>query len=348
MKVALVRPPNKGNTGRGVGFYAERLFQSLSKIPELELSWMNYSLNPFAYQKYDIVHFPYFDFYQLTLPIARISRTVVTVHDAIPLKFPTHFPTGQKAKTVWPIQKKILSKVDAIITDSEASRSDLIDLIKLPAEKISVTYLAADPEFKKITNEEFLLKIQKKFNLPSEFLLYVGGVNWNKNVAALLKATDTNIVLVGKEFLKEDVDLNHTELKPFKEILDLIKNKENIKRLGFVETEDLAGIYNLASAYVQPSIYEGFGLPLLEALTCGTPTVSGDGGSLKEVGGQAAIYADVNSPFDLKNKIDEVLKYSAIKKEKLSEKSLEQASKFSWSKTAVDTVKVYEKVMGLN
>lgn len=343
MKVALVRPPNQGSLVRGIGFYADRLFNALSKIPNLELSWMNYSKNPFAYQKYDIAHFPYFDLFYLTFPPVRVSRTIVTLHDVIPLKFPTHFPKGKKAKIAWPIQKKLLSGVNAVITDSEVSKRDILEESNLNASKVFVTHLAADPEFHKMA------KVKNKFHLPERFALYVGGVNWNKNVPSLIKACQEikiPLVLVGQEFTGANSNLSNVELLPFKEILKLLKDDPNIIRLGFVETPDLAEVYNLASVYVCPSTYEGFGLPLLEALASGTPAISGGGGSLKEIAGDAPVYANVENPHDLAGKIKEVLAMDKARLAKLSEKGMAQAAKFSWAKTAAKTFEVYDQVLG--
>ncbi len=339
MKVGLVKPPNTGNSVRGVGFYAERLFNALLEKKDLEISWMNYSKNPFAYQKYDIVHFPFFDPFMLTLPPVRVSRTIVTVHDLIPLKFPAHYPLGRKAKVVWPVQKKILAGVDGIITDSKASKKDIEEIVKIPPDKIFITYLAADKAFQKLTDEKLLSKVKKKFNLPDKFALYVGGVNWNKNVPGLIKACaliNLPLVLVGKEFEAKGLDLSHKELASFREVTELMVNNKNILPLGFVETADLVGIYNLATVYVQPSFYEGFGLPVLEALASGAPVVSGMGGSLAEIGGKAVVFAEVDDPKDLAEKIS---------KSKKNDKGMDQANKFSWQKCADETYDIYQEIL---
>lgn len=339
MRVALVKPPHQGSLSRGVGFYAQRLFDSLSKKSEISLEWMNLSFNPLAYQKFDLVHFPYFDFTFSTLPPVRLSKTVVTVHDMTPLVFPGHFPFGNRAKIIWPIQKKLLSGVDAVLTDSNTSKNDITKIAGISKEKVTVTYLAADPAFKKITDTIILYSIIVKYKLPEKFVLYVGGVNWNKNLPTLIQACqqiNIPLVIVGKEALGKNLDLNHAESQSFQQVLDLIKNDTKILRLGFVPTEDLVGIYNLAKVYVQPSFYEGFGLPVLEAMGCGTPVICGKNSSLIEIAGDAATFADVTSVDDLADKIVNVKKTG---------KEILQAQKFTWEKTAGETLKVYEKVL---
>lgn len=348
MRVALVKPPNIDSRVRGGGFYAERLYTSLQNISDLKVEWQNFSVNPKTYEKYDLVHFAYFDPFALTLPPVRLTKTVVEIHDLIPLKFPEHFPLGRKAKVIWPVQKRILKSVNAITTLSEASKKDITEITKYPREKIQVVYLAADPAFKRVSDKNYLERIKKKYHLQQKFVLYVGGVNWNKNLITLVIACQkngVNLVLVGKEFLREDVDFSHSELEPFREVLQIIKNDQRVQRLGFVPTEDLVGIYNLASVYVQPSVYEGFGLPILEAMSCGLPVICGRNSSLPEIAGDAATYADVKDFKDLSIKILEALKFSSSEKSKVAENSIKQSQKFSWQKTAEKTYEVYQNVI---
>lgn len=350
IKVGLVKSPNISSHVRGGGFYADRLLKSLSQTPDINVNFVDYSINPAVYRKYDLIHFTYFDFFNLTLPPVRPVKTVVAVHDMTPLKFPQHFPLGKKAKVVWPIQKTILKNVDAITTLSEVSKKDIVELTGIPSEKIKVIYLAADPEFKKIKDIKLLKKIGEKYSLPDKFMLYVGGVNWNKNLPALIKACrqiNVNLVLVGKEFLNKDVDFSHAELQPFKEVLGLIESDQRTHRLGFVPTGDLAAIYNLATIYVQPSVYEGFGLPVLEAMSCGTPVICGRKSSLGEIGGEAAIYADVENSADIAAKIDRTLKLPRTAYDKIGTESIRQARNFSWEKTARETLEMYQKVLSV-
>lgn len=332
MRVALVRPPHGGSLVRGVGFYAQRLFDSLVTLG-LDIHWVDFSFSPIRYSGYDLVHFPYFDLFYLTFPPVRFSKTVVTLHDVTPLVFPEAFPVGIRGKNVWPIQKALLQTADAILTDSENSKRDIIKITGAPAGKVAVTYLAPDDAFRPMKNPE------KKYGLPKDFVLYVGGVNWNKNLPTLVRAckkAELPLVIVGKEALGEGLDLFHAESRPFKELLGLIDDGAKVIRLGFVQTSDLVAVYNLAKVYCQPSVYEGFGLPILEAMSCGTPVVCGKNSSLTEIAGEAGHYANVEDEHDLAAKL-----LSAK-----PGKELAQAAKFTWGKTAKATYEIYEKVLG--
>ncbi|PJE68881.1 hypothetical protein COU96_02790, partial [Candidatus Shapirobacteria bacterium CG10_big_fil_rev_8_21_14_0_10_38_14] len=189
-------------------------------------------------QQFDIVHYPYFDLFWLTLPIKKPKPTVVTIHDVIPLVFPQHFPLGIKGKIKFKIQKFSLKGVKAVITDSKNSKKDIANWLAYPKEKIYVIPLAPGKEFRPITNRQSLVATKQKYQLPDTFVLYVGDVNYNKNIPGLIKAFDKlktpfknlKLVLVGKAF--EEQSLKETE-----EILQLIKalNLNNqIKILGWV------------------------------------------------------------------------------------------------------------------
>ncbi len=313
----MVRPPITGHAVRGVGFYAQRLYTALE--PLVDISWIDFSLIPVT--GFDLVHYPYFDFSWPTLAPVRMAKTVVTLHDVTPLVFPKHYPFGLRAKIVWPWQKSLLNSADAVLTDSVCSKNDIQKIIGL--SKVHVTYLAADEAFKPLKTKR------------ENFVLYVGGGNWNKNVLSLIKAcqrTKTSLVLVGKEFTTPVG--NNIEARPLKEIQSHIDGKNVIAR-GFVETGELVKLYNQARVYVQPSVYEGFGLPVLEAMACGTPVICAKLGSLPEIAGNAATYADVSDPADLAEK---------IKKAEPTGREISQANKFSWEKTARDTYEIYSKI----
>ena len=156
-----------------------------------------------------------------------------------------------------------------MITVSETSKKDIVRFFGLPNNKIFVTYEAPREVFRKLNDHKRLEKVKVKYKLPDGFVLYVGDVNFNKNISELAEACmeiGVSLVIVGKHAKNEDVDFNHIENKPYKHFLDKYKENKNIHRLGFVDDENLAAVYNLASVYCQPSYYEGFGLPVLELL----------------------------------------------------------------------------------
>mgnify|MGYP001558649206 FL=1 len=209
-------PLQTGHAVRGVGFYTKELTKALGTNKKVALVESE--------NKADVVHYPFFDLFFLTLPSKKKKPVVVTVHDVIPLLYPKEYKPGIRGKAKFLIQKNRLKKVDAIITDSETSRKDIVRLLDIPKEKVFVTYLAPADRFRPITNHQSLIITRKEYNLPESFVLYVGDVNYNKNVQGLLRAFSlitnhpsliTNLVLVGKAFTTDSSEL--------REIIHLIK-----------------------------------------------------------------------------------------------------------------------------
>jgi glycosyltransferase involved in cell wall biosynthesis len=187
-----------------------------------------------------------------------------------------------------------------------------------------------------------LNNVRRKYSLPESFVLYVGDINYNKNILGLIKAFsglegNASLVLVGKAFWEKDLP----ETQAIIQLIKSLKLEKKVLRLGFLPAQDLVAIYNLASVYCQPSFYEGFGLPVLEAMACGCPVVAAKNSSLSEICGQAAILVD---PENINDMI-KGLKKAFLEKKSLKEKGLTQAKKFSWEKTARQTYEVYQKVV---
>jgi len=348
MKVAIdVSPLQSGHKVRGVGFYLTYLKKALLEFyPENEYHF--FGQGEMISKNVDLVHYPYFDPFFLTLPFVKKYKTVVTVHDLTPLVFPEHFPAGLKGNLKWQAQRFNLQKVDGILTDSNASKRDIERLVGINPEKVAVAYLAAGEEFQRLKIEDVRLKnIKQKYNLPEEFALYVGDATWNKNLPRLLhaiKEVDIPLVMVGKALAVSDVNKNNPWNKDLVEVQTLAAENEKVMLLGFVPTEDLVVLYNLATLFVYPSVYEGFGLPILEAMQSGCPVIISHNGSVPEVGGDAAEYFDGEDTKSLINTIQKVLKSKSLQKE-LSEKGFKQAHKFSWQKTAQKTIEAYTKAL---
>jgi len=329
---------------RGTGFYLEHLKKALVKyFPENEYTFFTRSKK--LPENVDLVHIPYFEPFFLTLPRTNKFKTVVTVHDLTPLVFPKEFPSGIKGKLKWQIQKKRLRNADHIITDSESSKKDIAKYARISENKISVVYLAAGEEFKKLENGKWKEEIRKKYNLPEKFALYVGDVTWNKNLPRIIRAvkkTNMQLVIVGKAVIDENFDRSNTWNKDLAKVQNLIKENTNIKPLGFLSTEDLVALYNLADVFLMPSLYEGFGLPILEAMACGCPVLTSKEGSLREVAGDVAYFVDPYNEDDIASSL-QLLEKDEELKSKLSEKGLRQAKNFSWEQTAKNTIDAYKK-----
>lgn len=349
MKIAIdISPLQTGHKVRGTGFYLEYLKRSLIKyFPENEYKFFTNSDE--LDKSVDIVHYPYFDPFFLTLPIIKSHKRVVTVHDLTPILFPQHFPAGIKGIAKWEIQKMNLKRSDMLITDSLTSQKDVARILKIKKKKISVAYLAAAEEFQRFKMQDLRIKeIKAKYNLPEKFVLYVGDLTWNKNIPALIEAIkeiNLTLVLVGKAVTQPEIDPSNKWNKDLIRVQKMIRNDKRFIKLGFVPTDDLVKLYNIATVFVFPSIYEGFGLPVIEAMQSGCPVVLSQEGCMKEIGGDAVFYVNPFNVNSIANGIGEVFYTIKLQKE-LSQKGLEQSKKFSWKSTAEATINVYKKALG--
>lgn len=346
MEVAIdVSPLTKGNflqhRVRGTGFYLENLKKSLLKYYP-ENSYIFFQRGEKLSNNVDLIHYPYFEPFFLTLPILQSKKRIVTVHDLIPLVFPKSFPPGIKGNIRWQLQKMALKKSECIITDSKASKQDIVKFTGIKEEKIKVVYLAAGENFRIIKKSKSAIK-----NLPAKFALYVGDATWNKNLVRLVEAINKlqiPLVMVGKVLIDVDYDKINPWNSDLAKVQNMISNNKNIISTGFVSEEDLISLYNMASVFVMPSIYEGFGLPILEAMACGCPVVTTKEGSISEIAGNAVLYVDAYDTNDIANGIRKVF-FNDDLQNQLSEKGLEQAKKFSWEKTAKETLEVYKEAV---
>lgn len=330
----------KHSKGRGVGFYAENLIKALKKNPSVIL------INPESDQEPDIVHYTYFDLFYPTLPYNKSYPTVVTIHDLTPLMLPHLYPKGLKGTLNLIRQRFSLLTVSAIITDSQNSRRDLIKLFMFSPEKVFVTPLAADKIYKTTPSPISVGKIKSKFNLPDKFILTVaGGPNPNKNLPALAEATKAlkiPLVVVGSG-VKNEIPKG----KIHKELKDLVKLKSytNIITPGFITNKELLAFFSLATLYCQPSLYEGFGLPVLEAMHAGCLVVSSNTSSLSEIYAPGTITFNPHNQESLQNALTKALSLSQKQKNNLINEAKEVAKEFSWKETAQKTVDVYTQVL---
>jgi len=342
MRVALdVSPLATDHQFRGIGVYTQSLKDAFkqSNISGLIVELIKDGKVP---DNCDLIHYPYFDLFFKTLPFQKDKPSLVTIHDVIPLVLKDFYKPGLRGNLKLVLQKMALKNVKAIITDSQNSKKDIFKYLNYPLKKIHVVYLAPASHFGVIKDEKVLERISKKYNLPEKFILYVGDVNYNKNIPGLIKAfadlpKDVCLVLVGKAFLEDSLKENIEISK----LIESLKIEDRVIRLGYLPNTDLTAIYNLASVYCQPSFYEGFGLPVLEAMACGCPVASANISSLPEICGQAAVMFD---PYKIDDMIKGLQRALANKKE-LSQKGLRQVKKFSWDKTAKKTYEVYQKVV---
>lgn len=343
IKVAFDTGPLKsGDRVRGIGAHSRILLEHLKKMKDISVDAVD--VRSVDLSKYDIIHYQKFHPYFFSFPFKKLRPSVLTIHDLIYLIYPRNYPAGIKGKLRYIIQRFLVKKMDAIITISETSKKDIVRFLGVPQEKIHVIYLAPREIFKPLSHKP--LSIIHKYGLPDRFVLYVGDVNYNKNISTLAEAcklAKIALVIVGKQVTEIDFDRKHPENRPFARFLEKYGKDKEIKRIGFVEDEDLVGIYNLASVYCQPSFYEGFGLPVLEAFASGCPVVAAKTQSLVEIAEPAALYADPKSPKDIADKILQVLDDVTLRNQ-LIETGKVLVKKYSWEKTAQATFRVYRQV----
>lgn len=351
LKIAIDTGPLKsGDKLRGIGVYTRELIGALELIQKRVSNKFDlfpvdfFSHQPSSINRCDVVHFTRFNPFRISVPFRKPEGTkfILTIYDLIPLMYPDHYPPGIRGKICWQLNKFLIKKnIDAVITISEASKKDICRLTGVKPEKVHVIYLAPRKIFRPVANHQSLATVQKKFGLSNPFALYVGDINYNKNIPLLLKAcrlAEIPLVICGRQAkVVEVMDLNHPELSHIKNL-----NWNNVIRLGFVSDEDLVKIYNLAAVYIQPSLYEGFGLPLLEANASGCPVVASKIQSLVEIAENAAIFVNPKNTEKFADNIRLVLSDSALK-EDLTKKGLENANRYSWIKTAEETLKVYHE-----
>ena len=267
---------------------------------------------------------------------------MTTIHDLVVYKHPqsshSEITSVQKRKLHW-----VKKECDAIIVDSEATKKDCQEILKIPQSKMHVVYLAAgnsvDDFVRQSQNfrKEQVENVRRKYHLTKPYILAVGTREPRKNLDRLIKSAskipEVNLVIAGKFGWGDQMKNDN-----FRMI--------NVNVLGYVPEQDMPALYSGAECYVHPSLYEGFGVTVLEAMTLGVPVVTSKASSLPEAGGEAALYVNPKNTNDIESKIKQVLTLSQKGRSAIISKGLKQASKFSWEKTALETLNVYEKVYG--
>lgn len=270
------------------------------------------------------------------------AKTTAFIHDLTTILYPEYHL--KKNKILFKFRAKGIKKyANAVLTNSEYTKSDIIKHLKIEKERIFVTPFAAHKRFRKINDKEKINEVLKKHKISDPYICYLGTIEPRKNLMNLFEAFNAlkkqekiphKLVLIGKDgWFFEEIYKKAKELGIEKEII----------RTGFVSDNDIPYILNGADVFTYPSFYEGFGLPVLEAMACGTPVVTSNVSSLPEVAGNAAKYADPNKQDDIAQQILSFIK-SKEEREKYSKLGLERASTFSWQKCAKKHLEIYESL----
>lgn len=263
-------------------------------------------------------------------------RSVVTIHDLIFIHFPKLYSFFDR-KIHFLKFKKAAQNADIVIAISEQTKQDIVRFLKIDPKKIKVIYQTCHNAFKTTYADQEKEKVRLKHNLPSSFILNVGTLEERKNALTIVKAVkdiDTKLVLIGRE-------TNYTNT-----IKDYIKEhnlEDKIIFLKNISIKELAIIYQLANIFIYPSIFEGFGIPIIEALYSKTPVITTNSGVFPEAGGPDSVYIDPYDSKTLKDKIDLLLTDKPLR-DSISEKGFKFVQKFSAEQMAEETISVYKSL----
>lgn len=285
----------------------------------------------------DVFHSP-----DYVLPPLRRGKKVVTIHDLSFLRYPEGAQPSLRRYLSAAVPRAV-QEADLVLADSLCTRRDVIELLGVPPAKVEVVYPGVDESFKPIEDAEALARVREHYQLESPFLLSVGTLEPRKNLIALLEAyaalrraggfEHRLVVAGGKGWRYEGIFTRVEELSL----------EGDVTFLGYVPEENLPALYCLADALVFPSVYEGFGLPPLEAMACGTPVIASDRSSLPEVIGDAGLMVPADKRDALAEAIHTLLQDGQLRGE-LIRKGLTRANKFSWQKTGQDLLAIYRRL----
>lgn len=287
----------------------------------------------------DIFHSPAY-----VCPLIKTCPTVVTIHDMAYLLYPEKFVSAYRGYLKFWVPLCI-SSADKIITDSLCSKKDIVRLLRVPEDKIEVVYLGKSDKFQPIADSSKIASLKERYGLKKDFVLYVGTIEPRKNILGLVKAYrrlkeihadfDYSLVIGGEKGWK------------YSDVFDFVKDNSlmnDVIFLGHISEEDLPVLYNSAKVFIYPSLYEGFGLPVLEAMACGVPVITSNTSSLPEIVGDAGIMVDPLDIEALSSAISRVLGDAALRN-RMIKSGIKRAAEFSWEKTAQKNMQIYQDLL---
>jgi glycosyltransferase involved in cell wall biosynthesis len=290
-------------------------------------------------ERVDLFHSPHY-----VLPPLTPCRSVVTIHDCIHLRFPQYLPNRlgyvYARSALW-MATHLSSR---ILTVSEASKRDILEYFHVPPQKIDVIYNGIDERFGEPPPEDDVARVRERYQLDDPFVLYAGNIKPHKNLERLIEAFHTlrrtgfdqvKLLIIGDEISKY-ATLRHAVHRH--------KLHKHVRFFGFVPDSTLAILYRLAGVFVFPSLYEGFGLPPLEAMASGTPVITSNVSSLPEVVDDAALLIDPHEPDSIADAIRRVLTDERLR-EDLRQRGLERSRHFSWERSIRRVREIYDEVL---
>lgn len=288
-------------------------------------------------ERLEVFHSPHY-----TMPLSARCASVVTFHDMTFFLYP-QMHTLYKRIFFRTMMRITSLRASAIIVDSESTRHDLIKILKIDEKRVFAVPLGVSASFRRLADRFQVEEISRKYKLPERFILYVGVLEPRKNLSTLTRAfkllidrglKHTLVIAGRKGWFYDDL---------FKTIEDL-NLKAEVILTGYIPDEELPFLYNAADLFVYPSLYEGFGLPVLEAMACGVPVITSNISSLPEIVGAAGVLVNPNEINELADKIYNVLTDRQFHDE-LGNEGLARSRLFSWARTAKETLAVYRQVL---
>ena len=287
----------------------------------------------------DLFHAPHY-----VLPPLTPCKSVVTIHDCIHLRFPQYLPNrlgyAYARGSLW----VATHRANRVLTVSEASKRDILRYFKVPPAKIDVIYNAIDERFGRMPEADEIARVRERYQLNDPFVLYAGNIKPHKNLERLIEAfhmlrrggmEQVKLLIIGDEISK---------YATLRRAVHKYKLHKHVRFFGFVPDKTLAVLYRLADVFVFPSLYEGFGLPPLEAMASGTPVITSNVSSLPEVVGDAAFLIDPYEPESIAEAMRRVLTDSTLRND-LRRKGLVRAGEFSWDRSVRRVREIYEEVL---
>jgi glycosyltransferase involved in cell wall biosynthesis len=291
-------------------------------------------------EKPDVFHAPHY-----VLPPFTPGRSVVTIHDCIHLMFPEYLPYRFAKVYARQMMRSATHRADRILTVSESSKRDILRFFSIDPDKIAVIYNAIDERFWTPPADTAMARVRERYQLEDPFVLYVGNVKPHKNVERLVEAF-ARVVQQRSDKLK--LLIIGDEISKFQTLRRAVHRHQlhgQVRFLGFVGEDTLSVLYRLAGVFVFPSLYEGFGLPPLEAMACGAPVITSNVSSLPEVVGDAALLVDPYNPDEIAEAIVRVLSDPSLAAD-LRARGLARAREFSWERSVERTLAIYREVAG--
>ena len=275
----------------------------------------------------------------LNIRRAQQTKTIVTIHDLIFLRYPEYYPFIDRHIYAYKFKKACIN-ADRIIAVSECTKRDIMHFFKIPEEKIDVIYQGCDEQFKHPAEDDIKEEVKNKYKLPEKYLLYVGSIESRKNLLLVAKALEhikepINVIAIGKRTA-------YTQL-----VENFLKEKElegRMRILHNIPFRELPAFYQMSTAFVYPSFFEGFGIPLLEALNSGVPAIGATGSCLEEAGGPHSLYIDPNKPEELAEALERTFNDTGLREEMIN-KGKEYALRFEKKVIAEELLQVYGKTI---